>query len=97
MTPEYRERREAKHAAQATNRPHSTNMDLETIDLTLKIPRLTWLNGKQFKQANGGRKNISGHAEEHARANKDNAELPVSIGGIDENLGLSGDNTNPIH
>lgn len=71
MTPEYRERREAKHAAHAANRPHSTNMDLETIDLTLKIPRLTWLNGKQFKQANGGRKNISGHAEEHAQANKD--------------------------
>ena len=44
-----------------------------TIDLTPKIPRLSWLKGKMYKQANGGRKNTSGHAEEHALANADNS------------------------
>ena len=72
MTPEYKQRREAKHAAQAA-KPHSVNMDLETIDLCLRIPRLSWLSGKTHKQGNGGRKNQSRHAEEHARANIDNA------------------------
>ena len=44
-----------------------------TIDLTPKIPRLSWINAKTRKQANGERKNASGHAEEHARANADNS------------------------
>jgi hypothetical protein len=44
-----------------------------TIDLTPKIPRLSWINAKTRKQANGGRKNTSGHAEEHALANADNS------------------------
>ena len=45
---------------------------LPTIDLTLKIPRLSWLNGKTFKQGNGGRKNLSGHLPEHLKALEDN-------------------------
>ena len=36
----------------------------QTIDLTSRIPRLSWLNGKTRKQANGGRKGISGHRQE---------------------------------
>jgi hypothetical protein len=44
-----------------------------TIDLTPRFPRLSWLNAKTHHQGNGGRKNQSGHAEEHARANTDNA------------------------
>jgi len=44
-----------------------------TIDLTSKIPRLSWINAKVRKQANGGGRNASGHAEEHARANADNS------------------------
>ena len=40
-----------------------------TIDLTPRFPRLSWLNAKTHPQGNGGRKNQSGHAEEHARAN----------------------------
>ena len=72
MTPEYKQRREAKHAAQAS-KPHSVNMDLETIDLCLRIPRLSWLSAKTHPQGNGGRKNQSGHLQEHARANTDNA------------------------
>lgn len=71
MTPEYKARREAKHAVQAAV-PHSVNMDLETIDLTLRVPRLAWLGGKLFKSGSGGTKNRSGHSQEHTQANQDN-------------------------
>lgn len=43
-----------------------------TIDLTSKIPVLSFLGIKQHPQGNGGRKNNSAHAEEHAQANRDN-------------------------
>jgi hypothetical protein len=38
-----------------------------------KGPRLGWLTLKSRPQANGGRKNNSGHLPEHIEANKDNA------------------------
>jgi hypothetical protein len=38
-----------------------------------KGPRLGWLTLKSHPQANGGRKNNSGHLPEHIEANKDNA------------------------
>jgi hypothetical protein len=43
-----------------------------TIDLTSKIPVLSFLGIKQHPQGNGGRKNNSAHAKEHAQANRDN-------------------------
>jgi len=43
-----------------------------TIDLTSKVPRLAWLGGKMYKQANGGRSGNSGHLPEHILANADN-------------------------
>jgi len=66
MTPGYRARRETKHLAEKRLRremnalPAPTN----TIDLTVKIPRLSWLGGKSFGQGNGGRKNTPGHNTE---------------------------------
>ena len=72
MTPEYKARRTAKHEAQAASKPQvSGGFVTQTIDLTPRIPRLAFLNGKTFKQANGGRKNNSGHGFEHAQANRD--------------------------
>ena len=66
MTPGYRTRRGAKHLAEKRLRremkaiPAPTN----TIDLTVKIPRLSWLGGKQGKQGNGGQGSRSGHNTE---------------------------------
>ena len=73
MTPEYRARRDAKHAAQAAAKvlPEMFPVDF-TIDLTPKTPHLAFLNGKTFKQGNGGRKNASGHRTEQIAANDDN-------------------------
>jgi hypothetical protein len=73
MTPEYRVRRNAKHAAQAAAKvlPEMFPVDF-TIDLTPKTPHLAFLNGKTFKQGNGGRKNASGHRTEQIAANDDN-------------------------
>ena len=63
-----------KHFNQLLNRrPHSTNMGLETIDLTLRVPRLSWVNAKTRSQGNGGRSGNSGHLQEHIAANPDNA------------------------
>jgi membrane protein involved in colicin uptake len=71
MTPEYKARREAKHAAQAAARTTVGDSDLGTIDLTPRCPSLGFLQGKQFRQGNGGRKNASGHGPEHEQANRD--------------------------
>jgi hypothetical protein len=94
MTPEYRARRDAKHAAQAEAKPYFP-MDAivrNTIDLTTKIASHAFVGLKSQKQASGGRKNRSGYAEEHKQANLDNAtfkvELPKSIGGINEAEGI---------
>ncbi len=35
---------------------------------TQDIPRLTWLNGKTYPSAQGGRKGNSGHGPEHKAA-----------------------------
>jgi len=43
-----------------------------TIDLTPRTPKLSFLQGKQFRQGNGGRKNRSDYNLEHTQANKDN-------------------------
>jgi hypothetical protein len=77
MTPEYRARREAKHAAAFANRQVEVaagifNNATGTIDLTPRIPKLSFLQGKQFRQGNGGLKNRSGYSLEHAQANRDN-------------------------
>jgi hypothetical protein len=39
-----------------------------TIDLTSRVPRLSWLNAKTRKQSDYGRKNRSGHLPEHTEA-----------------------------
>lgn len=62
MTPEYKARRAAKHAAQAFGRVPLLPVE-GLIDLTVKMPRLTWLGGKTFKQGSG-RKNRPGHNTE---------------------------------
>lgn len=61
---------------------------------------------KSQKRADGGRKNRSGYAQEHAAANLDNAEFDEnilrvreeekSIGGVSENLAISGDDAGSI-
>ena len=73
MTFESYANRLTKHFNQILNRrPHSTNMDLETIDLTPRFPRLSWVNAKTRSQGNGGRSGNSGHLPEHILANADN-------------------------
>jgi hypothetical protein len=77
MTPEYRARRAAKHAAQAAAKVLSETFPVVgtekfTIDLTAKAPRLAWLGGKLFKSSSGGRKCRSGYSLEHSLANSDN-------------------------
>jgi hypothetical protein len=73
MTPAAKERRDARHAAEkaqrmadivATPPPPSTL----TFAMPRDLPRLTWLNAKAHPQMTGGRKNVSGHQEEHADA-----------------------------
>ena len=151
MTPEYRARRDAKHAAQAAAKivPETfpvAGTEKFTIDLTAKAPRLAWLGGKLFKSSSGGLKNCSGYSLEHSLANSDNKnpylgadgkwywydesergcetgyvtreqaeialndycdwlnspeevvseQMPISIGGISENLGLPTDNASGV-
>ena len=36
---------------------------------------MNWIGAKMQKQADGGRKNRSGHAQEHAAANLDNTKF----------------------
>ena len=71
MTPGYKARREAKHRAEKMARKEMRGIPvdyLQTIDLTPKIARLSWVGGKSFKQSLGGRKNASSHAPEWALA-----------------------------
>jgi hypothetical protein len=72
MTPEYRARRADKHAAQAAARVTVGDIDLGTVDLTPKVPRLAWVGGKTFKLSTGDHKNASGHRPEQVTANEDN-------------------------
>jgi hypothetical protein len=72
MTPEYRARRDAKHAAQLASKPPVSGGFVQTIDLTPKTPRLAWLGGKLLKSSRGGLKNCSGHSLEHSLGNRDN-------------------------
>ena len=66
---------------------------LPTIDLTRKTPRLIWLNGKTFKQGNGGRKNRSGYQPEHLKALEDNKAFDLKA--EDNNLGGNNVKTEP--
>jgi len=71
MTFESYANRLTKHFNQLLNRvtgPRPTG----TIDLTPRTPKLSFLQGKQFRQGNGGLKNRSGYSLEHAQANRDN-------------------------
>lgn len=72
MTSGYKERRAAKHIAQKASRVSTPDTD-GVLDLTDKTPRHAFVGLKSRPQANGGRKNRSGYAEEHAQANIDNA------------------------
>lgn len=61
---------------------------------------MNWIGAKMHPQANGGRKNRSGYAQEHKQANLDNATFDVqsekSIGGIGETAGLPTDDGTAI-
>src|ERR1035437_7362266 len=71
MTPGYKARREAKHRAEKMARKEMRGIPvdyLQTIDLTPKIARLSWVGGKSFKQSLGGSKNGPGHRTEWTEA-----------------------------
>jgi len=78
MTPGYKARRAAKHAdekaSNAANRILGglTPLMRAVESQTQTFPRLAFLNGKQFKRSDGGRKNRPGHSFEHEQANNDN-------------------------
>ena len=77
-----------------------------TVDRTNHLPALTFIGLKSRPQANGGRKNRSGYAEERKQADLDNATFDVvksieleqskSIGGVSEDLGLPGSDADPV-
>lgn len=103
MTPEYKVRRDAKHAAQFASKSPVLRGVSGTIDLTPKMARHAFVGLKTHPQANGGRKNRSGYAQERKQADIDNAAYDVvqseqskSIGGVSEDLGLPTDNAEPI-
>ena len=73
MTFESYANRLTKHLNQLLNKVKSVPASCGTIDLTPRVPRLSWLSSKTFRQGNGGRKNQSGHLQEHEAANTDNA------------------------
>ena len=79
MTPEYKARRAANHAAQRTLRAFGldNSQTLPTIDLTPKTAGHAFVGLKTHPQGNGGRKNRSGYAQEHAQANIDNAKWDI--------------------
>ncbi len=79
MTPEYKARREAKHVAQAEAKPYFPldAIARNTIDLMPKMARHAFVGLKTHPQANGGRKNRSGYAQEHKQANLDNVAFVV--------------------
>jgi len=92
MTPAYKARREAKHAAQAKAKIKPVTFDfMEGIDLTPRMASHAFVGLKMHPQGNGGRNNTPGHSWEHKQANLDNAtfkvELPKDIGGISETGG----------
>jgi len=72
MTFESYANRLTKHFNQLLNKVKAVPVSCGTIDLTPKVPRLAWLGGKMYKQANGGRSGNSGHLPEHILANADN-------------------------
>ena len=81
MTPGYKARREAKHDVQHAEKVANylaNPSDLQTIDLTLKIPRLSWQGGKTLKQRNGGRKKTPGHNTELNEALVENGSRTFS-------------------
>src|SRR5208283_4977122 len=91
MTPAYKARREAKHAAQAEAKIKPVTFDfMEGIDLTPRMASHAFVGLKMHPQGNGGRKNTPGHSWEHGKANLDNLARNVaesdskSIGGVSE-------------
>jgi hypothetical protein len=74
MTPEYKERRAAKHAAQAASKPYfpADAIARNTIDLGGNLASHAFVGLKSRPQGNGGRKNRSGYAQEHTQALLDN-------------------------
>ncbi len=69
MNAGYKARRRAKHAAQKLNRSGGVVPEaIGTIDLTRKVPALSFIGAKQFRQSGQQRKNRSGHLTEHTES-----------------------------
>lgn len=71
MNAGYKARREAKHAAEkaaARKAQKSAPVSVGTIDLMRKVPALSFIGAKQFRQSGQQRKNRSGHLTEHTLA-----------------------------
>ena len=89
MTPAYKARREAKHAAQAAAKVPQAfyPVNIPTIDLVPRMAAHAFVGFRTHPQGSGGRKNRSGYAQEHAEANEEDSRfVPKTIGGISENL-----------
>ena len=102
MTPEYKVRREAKHAAQLAERGITiAGPVFQTIDLVPQMAGHAFVGLKSRPQASSGGKNRSGYAQEHRQATLDNIAYDMvhsekSIGGVSENLGLPGSDEGPV-
>lgn len=71
MNAGYKARREAKHAAEkaaARKAQKSAPVSVGTIDLMRKVPALSFIGAKQFRQSGQQRKNRSGHLTEHTES-----------------------------
>jgi len=68
MNAGYRARRKAKHAAQQASKKAIAPVSVGTIDLTPRVPVLSFIGAKQFRQSGQQRKGRSGHLPEHTEA-----------------------------
>jgi hypothetical protein len=68
MNAGYKARRKAKHAAQQASKKAIAPVSVGTIDLTPRVPVLSFIGAKQFRQSGQQRKGRSGHLPEHTEA-----------------------------
>jgi hypothetical protein len=70
MNAGYKARRTAKHAAEKAARKalKTAPISVGTIDLMRKVPALSFIGAKQFRQSGQQRKGRSGHLMEHTES-----------------------------
>lgn len=73
MKATYKARREAKHVAEKAAKRGVAPVSVGTIDLTRKVPALSFIGARMYRQSGLQRKGCSGHLLEHTEALAENA------------------------